>query len=39
MSCELVRTKPPAKGADIPLRIYSNPICPFAQVQKPVKLF
>jgi hypothetical protein len=24
--------RPPVKPADIPLRIYSNPICPFAQV-------
>ena len=27
-----VYTEPPPKPADIPLRIYSNPICPFAQV-------
>ena len=29
-----VYTEPAAKPADIPLRVYSNPICPFAQVRR-----
>lgn len=32
MSVKLENSKPPAKPADVPLRIYSNPICPYAQV-------
>lgn len=32
MAVEEVFTHPPPKSDDIPLRIYSNPICPFAQV-------
>lgn len=32
MSVKLESSKPPAKPADVPLRIYSNPICPYAQV-------
>ena len=29
-----VYTEPAPKPADIPVRIYSNPICPFAQVSR-----
>ena len=32
MPVEEVQAKPPAKPDDVPLRIYSNPICPYAQV-------
>jgi glutathione S-transferase len=31
MSFELATDRPPVKPADTPLRIYSNPVCPFAQ--------
>lgn len=31
MPVEEVQAKPPAKPDDVPLRIYSNPICPYAQ--------
>ena len=28
-----IYTEPPPLAADVPLRIYSNPICPFVQVR------
>ncbi|XP_003382979.1 PREDICTED: glutathione S-transferase omega-1-like [Amphimedon queenslandica] len=35
----LIRTRPEEKGADIPLRIYSNPICPYAQRARLIAAF
>ena len=32
MAVELAFVRPPSKPADVPLRIYSNPICPYAEV-------
>ena len=31
MPVEEIYTNPPPKPADVPLRIYSNPICPYVQ--------
>ncbi len=32
MAVEEVYVRPPPKADNIPLRIYSNPICPYAEV-------